>query len=192
MRFKIMTLLFCIFALSACGSKAEISIDTDVKGGSSSQADLIQDKGSNDGFVGFVVKKEKNQILVTNPNVQDFSANGGEKYYYSASWYTNISSNIEIGQKVEVWVADGPKTTQYPGRDTAVDIAVIQTPQPDEANLTQEDAIRKALASKEVEAANYSYPVIKEVNYDVSKSHWTILITQMSEEKVLEIIVDDK
>lgn len=192
MRFKIMTLLICILALSACGSKPEISIDSDVNSGSSSQPDLTQDKSFNDGFVGFVIKKENNQVLVTNPNVQDFSANGGEKYYYSASWYTNVPSNIEIGQKVEVWVADSAKTTEYPGKDTAVDIAVIHTPHPDGANLTEEDAIRKALASKEVAAANYSYPVIKEVKYDVSKSRWTIFITQMREEKVLEIMVEDK
>jgi len=187
-----MTLLICILALSACGSKPERSIDSDVNSGSSSQPNLNQDKSFSNGFVGFVVKKENNQVLVTNPKVQDFSANGGEKYYYSAFWYTNVPSNIEIGQKVEVWVADGVKTTQYPGRDTAVDIAVIQIPQTDGANLTEEDAIRKALASKEVAAANYSYPVIKEVKYDVSKSRWTIFITQISEEKVLEIIVEDK
>jgi predicted small lipoprotein YifL len=194
LRFKIMTLLICILALSACGSKSEISIDSDVNGGSSSQSDLTptQDKKLNGGFVGFVVKKERNQILVVSPNVQDFSVNGGEKYFYSASWYSNVSSKIKIGQKVEVWVADGAKTTQYPGRDIAVDIEVIQTPKPGGASLTEEAAIRKALASKEVAAANYSWPVIKEVKYDVSKSHWTISITQVSEEKVLEIIVKDK
>lgn len=192
MRLKIITLLICILALSACGSKPEITIDSDVNSVSSSHPDLNQDKRFNDGFVGFVVKKENNQVLVTNPNVQDFSANGGEKYYYSAEWYTNVPSNIEIGQKVEVWGADGAKTTQYPGRDTAVDVEVLQTPQPDGANLIEEDAIRKALASKEVAAANYSWPVIKEVKYDISKSRWTIFVTQMSEEKVLEIIVDDK
>jgi hypothetical protein len=191
LKFKIMTMLICILALSACGSKPEISIDSDVNG-SSSQPDLTQDKSFNDGFVGFVVKKESNQILVVSSNVQDFSANGGEKHYYSASWYTNVPSNIEIGQKVEVLAPVGAKTTIYPGRDTAEDIAVIRTPKPDGANLTEEAAIRKALASKEVVAANFSWPVIKEVKYDVSKSHWTIFITQMSEEKVLEIIVDDK
>lgn len=150
------------------------------------------DLNTDDGFMGYVVKKENDRILVVSPNVQDFSANGGEKYFYDASWYTNSPSNIEIGQKVKVQVSPGLKIEPYPGRDKAVHVIIIKPSQPDGAILSETEAIRRALSSETVKEANYSVPAVKEVRYDNSASQWIVYVAQTSEEKVLEIKVDDQ
>lgn len=165
----ILVCLIFIITLTACGSTDE-----------------------SPGFIGYVVKKDDKQILVTSSEVRDYSANGGEKYLYYAYWFSNVPPSIEVGQKVEVWrIKKAVENLLYPGTAKAKKVTIL-SPTISNTTLTEEEAIRRALASEEIEMARFFIPVIMDVIYDDQASQWVIKITQTGEDKVIEIHVDDK
>lgn len=125
-----------------------------VQSGQSSK-ELVQEQR---GYIGHVVKKEKGRVLVVNNVEKDYSANGGASHYYEAVWFSKASSDIQVGQQVEVWAA-GEMEDSYPGQGQADRIVVMETNQPEGARLTESEAIRRALISPEI--ADYVAPVIK-------------------------------
>ncbi|MCQ6562170.1 YobA family protein [Paenibacillus mendelii] len=161
-------------------------------------ADLVEVKisGVVTAMVGYVVKEKDGKILVVDPNVQDYGAQGGEKFHYNASWYSNVPPGIRIGQKIEVKVIEGPTTAQYPGDNSAEEVIIIPGIQPDNAKLLEEEAIRKAMASNEYEqsiaAADGWLPVIKEAKYNDKQSSWSVVFTNESTDQVVSIHVEDK
>jgi hypothetical protein len=58
---------------------------------------------------------------------------------YAATWYSNAPSNIEIGNKVEVTVVNGPRIAmaQYPERDEALEVKIIQNSKLEGAELAE-------------------------------------------------------
>ncbi|QMV40738.1 YobA family protein [Cohnella cholangitidis] len=171
-------LLSAMMLLAACGNEPK---------GQSGQSgtELVQEQR---GFIGHVVKKDKGRVLVVNDVEKDFSANGGASHYYEAVWFSKASSDIQVGQQVEVW-AEGEMEDSYPGQAQADRIAVMETNQPEGARLTESEAVRKALISPEIE--DYAAPVIKQVHFDAEASEWRIEIAGSWEEKTLEIKVAD-
>jgi len=150
-------LILCLLAvpISGCGARLE----------SSSSAE----GAVNPEFVGYVTKIENQRALVVNPTSREI--NDTRKEFYEAVWVSNIPTNIEIGQKVQVWFK-GEIETSYPGQGMASKVTISEIEKPVIAILTQDEVIRKALMNKEI--ANINILVIKEVHYDEKAAIWTI------------------
>lgn len=161
-------------------------------------ADLVEVtiSGIVTAMVGYVVKEKDGKILVVDPNVQDYGAQGGESFHYGASWYSNVPPEVKVGQKVEVKVIEGPTTSQHPGDSSAEEVIIIPGIKPDNAKLLEEEAIQKALATSEYQQsiadAEGWLPVIKETKYNEKQSVWTVDFTNESTDQVVTIHVDDK
>lgn len=140
-------------------------------------------------FDGYVVKKENNRALVTSTVAT--SNTGDQSNYYAAYWYSNIPANINVGHKVAIWHKVGIELTIYPGQRTAEYVVILPSTKYNGAKLTEDAAIRKALASSTITNANLIAPVIKEVQYVREQSLWKIKITETGEAKIYEVIVND-
>jgi hypothetical protein len=72
-----------------------------------------------------------------------------EVQVYAATWYSNAPSNIEIGNKVEVTVVNGPRIAmaQYPERDEALEVKIIQNSKLEGAELAIRSNLRPSICS---------------------------------------------
>lgn len=137
------------------------------------------------GIEGYVVGKEAGRILVVDSTPKDFSSTGGLSEFYNAIWFSNVEESIEIGDKVQVWydiVAES-----YPGQAEAIKTAIIETQKTDDSDLTEAQAIQRALLSDEISSQNIS--VILSTAYDAANDKWTVNIKQ--DEKSYKINVLD-
>jgi len=140
-------------------------------------------------YTGYIVGKEGKSILVVGLVERDFSANGGARHYYEATWFSNAGSELEIGQRVKVWV-NGPIAESYPGQGRADRVEVVEAPGPGGAELTEAEAIRNALRSPD--ANGLFPPAIKAVEFDSDMGQWWVELTQNGEERTIDIAVPDK
>ncbi|MBD3919008.1 YobA family protein [Paenibacillus sp. PR3] len=149
--------ILCIIALmiTSCGVRKESngSVESEV----------------NPALVGYVTKMDDRRALVVTPISRTINATGKE--FYDAIWVSNMPSNIEIGQYVQVWFQGGIETS-YPGGGVASKVTISDTNKPAAAKLTQEEVIRKALLDKDI--ANVNILVISEVTYDEQTAMWTL------------------
>lgn len=167
--------LFLTLSLLGCNQS---NINDDEKKAPSSKA----------GIIGYVMKKDKERILVISQEVQDFSSTGGVKEYYDAIWFSKAPKDIEVGNKVKVWfdiVAES-----YPGQSEVKNIEVISSQQHDGAKLTESQALSKALTSKEIKANGLT--VVKSIVYDQLADRWKVELKEMWSDKIYNIQVEDK
>lgn len=142
------------------------------------------------GFVGYVVKMEEGRMLVVSPEVTDFSSTGGQKNVYSAVWFSESPSHIEVGMKVEVWAKGGEVLESHPAQGIVERVSVLSDSQPEGTILSEAEAVKKAIFSLEIE--NSHFAVVKEVKYEPSDSTWTVYLVQDMRDKVVPIHVSDK
>lgn len=149
----------------------------------------IKEPSKTPGIEGYVVDIEGGRFLVVSPVPKDFSSTGGVKEFYDAMWFSNVPKKIQIGQKVQVWFDE--VATSYPGQSRAKDVSILQSNKPNNANLTEAEAIKKAIEIEE----NNGFPVIKAVYYDEKSDIWTITIKMFNfnkEEHEINVQVDDQ
>lgn len=138
------------------------------------------------GMTGYVMQRDAERILVIDTEAQDFSETGGIDEFYNAIWFSDAPDNIVIGENVNVWfdvVADS-----YPGQAKAEHIEVIPSEKPDNADLTEAEALHKALMSLESDAGNL---VVRSIEYEDEDKLWTIELKELWEEGTRTIEVDD-
>lgn len=141
------------------------------------------------GIEGYVVDIEDGRFLVVSPVPKDFSSMGGIKEFYDAIWFSNTPIDIQMDQKVQVWF--DAVATSYPGQSGAQKVSILQSNKPNNANLTEAEAIKKAL---EIEGNN-GYPVIKAVYYDEISDVWAITIKFFDfneEEHEINVQIEDQ
>ncbi|MCD4839223.1 YobA family protein [Neobacillus sedimentimangrovi] len=138
---------------------------------------------SKPGIEGYVVKKESGRILVVASKSEDFSSTGGLKEFYPAIWFSHASNKADIGDKVQIWF--DVVMESYPGQAEAEKVLVLPSKKPKDADLTESDAIRKALASKEFILSNV--PAVKSVTYQSKTDHWEITIHSGESEVMVQI-----
>jgi len=139
------------------------------------------------GITGYVMNKENDRILVVSSEAQDFSANGGVNEFYNAIWFSKAPKDIKIGEKVMVWfdiVAES-----YPGQSEPKEIAIVPSQLPEGADLTEADALNKALAS---EAIENQVLAVKSIEYNSQEDSWNIKLKEALSDKVYDIKVEDK
>ena len=170
---RILIMSGLLFKLIGCSMNSE-NIETD-------HSNNPDDKP---GMVGYVVDRESSRILVVDPVPQDFSSTGGLSEFHNAIWFSNVPEEIEIGEKVQVWfdmVAES-----YPGQSEAIKISIIKSEKPDNADLTEAEAIHRALTSDEWKKKGIT--VIKSVNYDAEEDVWVVQIKQDDDEYSLQVV----
>lgn len=140
------------------------------------------------GIIGYVMQKDNERILVISQAAQDFSSTGGVKEYYDAIWFSNAPKDVEVGDKVKVWydiVAES-----YPGQSEAKHIEVISSQKPNGANLTESEALNKALESEEIKANDLT--VLKSIVYNKQTDRWNVELKEIWSEKTYNVQVTDK
>jgi len=139
------------------------------------------------GITGYVMKKENGRILVVNPDALDFSANGGIDEYYEAIWFSNAPGDINVGEKVAVWF-DAVRES-YPGQSNVKSIKIVAGRKPDGAQLTEAEAIRRALSSEKINSEVFM--VVKSVGYDEESHVWNVRLKEIQGGKIYDMEVKD-
>lgn len=139
-------------------------------------------------IIGYVMQKDNERILVISQSAQDFSSTGGVKAYYDAIWFSKAPKEVEVGDKVSVWydfVAES-----YPGQSEVKHIDVISSQKPNGANLTESEALKKALESEEIKASDIT--VLKSIVYDKQADRWNIELKEIWSDNIYNIQIEDK
>ncbi|KGP71210.1 YobA family protein [Pontibacillus yanchengensis] len=124
------------------------------------------------GYKGYVMDKREGSILVVGTEPKDFSENGGDPEYYSALWGSDAPDRIEVGQLVEVWV-DGGVQESYPAQAKISDVRVVSQEKGENADLSEAEALRKALNQME---NDNGIPVVKSTKFSEKTNSWSIEI----------------
>lgn len=185
MKFK----FFCLIAaavvlLAACGVNADESSNN-----SSDNQVTSPPQAKGTGFIGYVVKADDKRILVVSPDRKDYSAQGGQKNYYAAAWFSGAPSNIEVGMQVEAWTLGGQLAESYPAQGTIEHISILNDSQPEGAELKEAEAVNKAIAALEIEESHFT--VVKSAAYDSAASEWTVYVLNENRDQVIAIKVSD-
>lgn len=139
------------------------------------------------GITGYVMKKDNDRILVVSSEAQDFSSDGGVDEFYNAIWFSEAPKDIKIGEKVMVWfdiVAES-----YPGQSEIIEIEVVPSQLPEGADLTEADALNKALVSGDIENQVLA---VKSIEYNSQEDNWNIKLKETWSGKVHDIKIEDK
>jgi hypothetical protein len=153
---------------------------------------IVLDAPTTFSMAGYVVKRDKNSVLIVDNIAKDYGSTGGIKEFYDAVWVLGIAEKVELGQKVQVWF-EGIVAASYPGGARSEKVAIVPSLKHNNATLNEEEVIRKALASEET--ANVQAFVVKTINYDEKSDAWTIrykdgFISESSEGQ--ELLILDK
>lgn len=140
------------------------------------------------GIIGYVIKIENERILVVSQEVKDFSSTGGVKEYYDAIWFSKTPKGINIGDKVKVWYNEVLQS--YPGQSEAVHLEVVSSQNPTGANITESEALLKALTSQEIDTNMIT--VVKSIQYDNQTDKWDITLKDTIGDKLYTIEVEDR
>jgi hypothetical protein len=124
---------------------------------------------------GYVIEKQSNQMLVVNPN---------PKEHTDAVWFSNIPNSIEIGDKVTV--SFDIILESYPGQAEAKEVNVHESNKPQGADLTEAEALQKALAEIKVNT-----PILSGLQYMKDSDTWRIEVRNVEGENAIHDIKDN-
>lgn len=161
-----------------------VSLVISLLGCSANDSTVVKD---DPGLVGYVMSKEGDRILVVSDKAQDFSSTGGIDEFYDAISFSKAPKDIKIGDKVKVWfdvVAES-----YPGQSEVKSIELIASQKTNGSDLSESEALNKALTSKEVEN---KVAAVKSIEYNAQQDKWNIKIKDISSDKTYELNIDDK
>jgi len=168
-----------VVLLSACGERTGAS--NDGSGQSSEEPEFV--------YTGYIVDRKGDGILVTGPVEMDFSDNGEAYHHYEATWFSNAGTEHGIGERVRVW-PDGPIAESYPGQGKAGRVEAVASQKPEGANLTEAEAIRKALEAPD--ADGMFPPSVKAAEFKANTGHWRIEIAHNGEARTVVVTVPDE
>lgn len=191
-----------LLALAACGTSEEGNRtgsgdapgeNVDNQDGNDDQNNVDEDIDELEKSVmeGYVVQKDQDgRILVISVESTDYSSTGGEDEFYNAIWFSDAPDEIAVGEKVEVTY--DIVLTSYPGQSSAQKVVVTEKEQPEGANLTEAEAIGKALQDQRLDQEMHIYAVLA-ADYDVDEKQWTVQLKEvMSGEDEFTIEVMDE
>lgn len=138
-----------------------------------------KNEGSNESvnrFIGYVVKKEDERILVTNYN---------KKTAINDAIWVSTNQHIEIGNKVSI-IFDGGIDTSNPAQGLAEEIEILESEHPGSPKLNEREVIEVCLNGLK----DMSVPVIKSVSYSEEKNLWTIIVIDDKDEDKEESVAE--
>ncbi|MFB6467444.1 YobA family protein [Cytobacillus sp. Hz8] len=151
----------------------------------------IDERVTNFSIEGYIMKKQGDRILVVRSQPKDFSSTSGKEEFYEAIWVSDITNEVELGQKVRVWI-DGPIMESYPAQAKADKVIPVIADNQIGADLSEEEVIRKALSSERENVKDFFLPVIKSVTFDKESDSWKVEIKDEEGTGVTRIVIQDK
>jgi hypothetical protein len=127
---------------------------------------------------GYVVKKTANTVLVVNPNPKEATQSNGPAYF------SNTPDTLKIGDKVSI--SFGIMLESYPGQAEAIEVKVLESHKPSGADLTEEQALNKALSNKQLKT-----PILSGFHFNKETDTWNIQVDTIMGEKE-KITIEDK
>jgi hypothetical protein len=135
------------------------------------------------GIIGYIMSKKDGRILVVNPDAS--GSDDGE--YYEAIWFSNAPEDIGVGEKVKVWYSILQES--YPAQSEVEHLEVIPSQKPEGANLTEAEALSKALLS--LENKPDVLLTVRSIEYDQDFNIWNIQLKDVYGGELVTITVDD-
>ncbi|CAM4111206.1 DUF3221 domain-containing protein [Saccharibacillus endophyticus] len=142
---------------------------------------------------GYVVDVGEQGVLVVSPEKQDYSATGGDGAYYEATYYSDApeADEVKVGMYVNVWMAKGSTVmTSDPGQAKAARIEIEDEVQPEGAELTRSEAIRRALEESDI--GEYAVPAVSGADYDAKQRLWFVKLLDHERKPVTVEIKDER
>ncbi|OXS77478.1 DUF3221 domain-containing protein [Domibacillus enclensis] len=150
----------------------------------------VTNERTNEG--SWVMDVSADSMLIVSAVSKDFSENGGDSEYYGATYFSfpNAEEKLKIGQRVIV-EASGPIMESYPGQGSAKFVTVLPAYQPDGAELTEEEVVRKALEKR---GDTGHIEGIRHILFDKETGEWTVTFVDSMEAEptAVEIRVSDQ
>lgn len=137
---------------------------------------------------GYIMDERVHEILVVSTEPADYSETGGTEEFYDAVWVSRVTEVTEIGDYVEVWF-DGGVETSYPAQAAMEELEIIEPDQPQGADLTESEALRKALAQEPFEEEVLT---VMSLSYDESVDEWTVELRNTNSYEDTTIEVEDE
>lgn len=142
---------------------------------------------------GYVVDVGEQGVLVVSPEKEDYSATGGDDAYYEATYYSDApeENEVKVGMYVNIWMAKGSTVmTSDPGQAQAARIEIEDEVQPEGAELTRSEAVRRALEQTDI--GEHAVPVVSGADYDAEQHLWIVELLDHEREPVAVEIKDER
>ncbi|WP_338788127.1 DUF3221 domain-containing protein [Metabacillus sp. FJAT-53654] len=157
--------------LFACGNNQPTTTGTN-------EQPPIEDPATSMQLEGYVVERTANTVLVVNPNPKEATQSNGPAYF------SNTPDTLKIGDKVSI--SYEVMLESYPGQAEAIEVKVLESHKPSGADLTEEQALNKALSKKQLKT-----PILSVFQYNKETDTWNIQVDSIMGEKE-EITIEDK
>lgn len=133
---------------------------------------------SEPNITGYVVDNSDESVLIVSNQPDDYSSTGGIEEFYDAVIASNAPDNVEVGDYVEAWY-DGGIDQSYPAQATIGTLSILPNEQPEGADLTESEALKKALSQYSSE----DHPlVVNSISYNDDQNTWSIVLENQSDD----------
>ncbi|WP_017473778.1 DUF3221 domain-containing protein [Amphibacillus jilinensis] len=139
------------------------------------------------GITGYVVDQSDDRILVASDQVQDLSKTGGVSEYYEMIWFLNAPTDIQCGDKVDIWY--DTTDDSYPANSTLQDYHIHDQESPKGARLTPADALKEALSKQSSHPSQIF--AVRDVIFNQAQLQWTIYLFEVWSGEVIAIEVTE-
>ena len=141
---------------------------------------------SKDG--AYVLSVTEKGFLMVDAMSKDANLDGVSDYYSAIDYdYPNADVKLDVGQRVIVESIGGIMES-YPGQGRAKFIEVLPAFKPKNADLAEDEIIRKALQKSGVKPGQVI--PIKNISYNETTDHWTVEFSTLDNKTILIDIMD--
>jgi len=141
---------------------------------------------SKDG--AYVLSVTEKGFLIVDAMSKDANLDGVNDYYSAINYtYPNADVKLAVGQRVIVESIGGIMES-YPGQGRAKFIEVLPAFKPKNADLAEDEIIRKALQKSGVKSGQVI--PIKNISYNETTNQWTVEFSTLDHETILIDIMD--
>ncbi|SEO64202.1 Protein of unknown function [Amphibacillus marinus] len=162
---KLLTMLLFIFLLIGC------------------RKDTIREPD----LTGYVIEATESCILVASSKAKDLSEDGGVSEFYEMIWFNNPPSEINSGDKIDVWYDQVNQS--YPAVSKLEEFNIHQEHRPEGASLSQAEALTTVLSELDFHP-NERY-AIRSILFDKNKLIWNVNLFEVWSEKIISIELPD-
>lgn len=174
-------------------NRDEMDVANDYDADADNNADA--ESGVDANITGYIMNIDGDEMLVIANHPKDYSPDGGVEEFYNAIMFSDVPDDVEVGDFVHVWAQNGINES-YPGQGTVGRLEEAEVSQPEDALLTEAEAIQKAIEyGKETGEFVNDATAIREIDfhrYSRENATWSIEFYDTVEEKSFLIEIQDQ
>lgn len=134
-------------------------------------------------IVGYVTNiREDGAFFIVSESLND-------ENIYDAIWYMNTSIELELGNKVKGWHSDVNES--FPPQAVPDKIEIVPEKRIEEATLTKEEALKKALESDELIQFEEDYIAIQDIQFNQNELVWEVVVSNLNNTSLKTIYVQE-